>query len=159
MTISTNPQAQFADTPGARATEDFSQWQLALRVLTMPADTNQYGDIFGGWLLSQADVAGATIAIARSRGRVATAAVNDFHFLAPVRVGDLVELHARLLQEGTSSMTVEVDVRARREARPEDEQQVATGRFIYVAVGAEGRSRPLQSTIQSPIQSKATQLT
>jgi acyl-CoA thioesterase YciA len=154
MTISTDAQVQSADTPGSRTPDDFYQWQLALRVLTMPADTNQYGDIFGGWLLSQADVAGATIAIARSRGRVATAAVNDFHFLAPVRVGDLVELHARLLQEGTSSMTVEVDVRARREARPEDEQQVATGRFIYVAVGADGRSRP----IQSPNQSKATQL-
>jgi hypothetical protein len=76
---------------------DFRAWQLALRVLTMPADTNQYGDIFGGWLLSQADVAGATIAIARARGRVATVAVSEFHFLSPVRVGDLVELHARLL--------------------------------------------------------------
>jgi len=154
MTASTDPQDHSIDTPGLHPPDDFYQWQLALRVLTMPADTNQYGDIFGGWLLSQADVAGATIAIARSRGRVATAALNDFHFLAPVRVGDLVELHARLLQEGTSSMTVEVDVRARREARPEDEQQVATGRFVYVAVGADGRSRP----IQSPIPSKATQL-
>ena len=129
---------------GYGAGDDFRAWQLALRVLTMPADTNQYGDIFGGWLLSQADVAGATIAIARARGRVATAAVSEFHFLSPVRVGDLVELHARLLDEGTSSMTVEVDIRARREARPEDEQQVAKGRFVYVAVGTDGRSRSIQ---------------
>lgn len=145
MTTSTHPEADAIGPPNSHGHDDFFQWRLALRVLTMPADTNQYGDIFGGWLLSQADVAGATIAIARSRGRVATAAVNEFHFLAPVRVGDLVELHARLLHEGTSSMTVEVDVRARREARPEDEQQVATGRLVYVAVGADGRSRPLQT--------------
>jgi acyl-CoA thioesterase YciA len=111
----------------------------------MPADTNQYGDIFGGWLLSQADVAGATIAIARARGRVATVAVSEFHFLSPVRVGDLVELHARLLDEGTSSMTVEVDIRARREARPEDEHRVAKGRFVYVAVGGDGRSRSIKN--------------
>lgn len=112
----------------------------------MPADTNQYGDLFGGWLLSQADVAGATVAIARARGRVATVAVQEFQFLAPVRVGDLVELHARLLLEGKSSMTVEVDIRACREARPEDEQRVAAGRLIYVAVGPDGRSRPIGGT-------------
>jgi acyl-CoA thioesterase YciA len=128
-----------------RSDADLRDWQLALRVLSMPADTNQYGDIFGGWLLSQADVAGATVAIARARGRVATVAVQEFRFLAPVRVGDLVELYARLLHEGNSSMTVEVDIRARREARPEDAQQVATGRLVYVAVGANGRSRPLAS--------------
>ncbi len=145
MTNSSDTPPESTETPGSRAIGDFRNWELALRVLTMPADTNQYGDIFGGWLLSQADVAGATIAIARARGRVATAAVSEFHFLAPVRVGDLVELYARLLHEGTSSMTVEVDVRARREARPEDEQQVAKGRLVYVAVGADGRSRPIQS--------------
>ena len=127
------------------ADDDFRAWQLALRVLTMPADTNKYGDIFGGWLLSQADVAGATIAIARARGRVATVAVSEFHFLSPVRVGDLVELHARLVDEGTSSMTVEVDIRARREARPEDEHRVAKGRFVYVAVGGDGRSRSIKN--------------
>lgn len=143
MNTGSDPSLQDADVPDSRQCDDFEHWQLALRVLTMPADTNQYGDIFGGWLLSQADVAGATIAIARSRGRVATAAVQEFRFLAPVRVGDLVELHARLLREGKSSMTVEVDIRARREARPEDEQQVARGRLVYVAVGVDGRSRSI----------------
>lgn len=144
MSTGSNPSID-DDLPASPRVDDFEHWQLALRVLTMPADTNQYGDIFGGWLLSQADVAGATIAIARSRGRVATAAVQDFQFLAPLRVGDLVELHARLVQEGSSSMTIEVDIRARREARPEDEQRVASGQFVYVAVGPNGRSRPIQN--------------
>ncbi|MGB5830398.1 MAG: acyl-CoA thioesterase [Thiohalocapsa sp.] len=143
MNTSTDISRHCSDRPGSRSIDDFEHWQLALRVLTMPADTNPYGDIFGGWLLSQADVAGATIAIARSRGRVATAAVQEFQFLAPLRVGDLVELHARLLQEGSSSMTVEVDIRARREAKPEDEHQVAKGRFVYVAVGTDGRKRTI----------------
>ncbi|MGB5734999.1 MAG: acyl-CoA thioesterase, partial [Thiohalocapsa sp.] len=79
MTNSSDTPPESTETPGSRAIGDFRNWELALRVLTMPADTNQYGDIFGGWLLSQADVAGATIAIARARGRVATAAVSEFH--------------------------------------------------------------------------------
>lgn len=112
----------------------------------MPADTNPYGDIFGGWLLSQADVAGATVAIARAGGRVATVAVKEFQFLTPVRVGDLVDLYARLLQVGTRSLTVEVGAWARRESLPADGHQVAAGRFVYVAVGADGQSRPLTAS-------------
>jgi len=132
--------------PGVPPPTDLSEWQLALRVLAMPADTNPYGDIFGGWLLSQADVAGATVAIARAAGRVATVAVKEFQFLTPVRVGDLVDLYARLLQVGTRSMTVEVGAWARRESLPADGHQVATGRFVYVAVGADGQSRPLTAS-------------
>jgi len=135
MSDSTEP-----DQPSAA---DLTQWQLALRVLAMPADTNPWGDIFGGWLLSQADVAGATVAIARARGRVTTVAMQEFQFLAPVRVGDLVDLFARLARVGTSSMTVEVDAWARRESLPADLHQVAVGRLVYVAVDAEGRSRPV----------------
>jgi len=118
-------------------------WQLALRVLAMPVDTNPYGDIFGGWLLSQADLAGATVAIAHAHGRVATVAVEQFRFLAPVRVGDLVDLYARILRVGTSSMTVEVRVRARPESLPGEGHQVADGRLVYVALDRDGRSRPV----------------
>jgi acyl-CoA thioesterase YciA len=109
----------------------------------MPVDTNPYGDIFGGWLLSQADLAGATVAIAHAHGRVATVAVEQFRFLAPVRVGDLVDLYARILRVGTSSMTVEVRVRARPESLPGEGHQVADGRLVYVALDRDGRSRPV----------------
>jgi acyl-CoA thioesterase YciA len=135
----------FHDEPGQRPPEDLTRWQLALRVLAMPADTNPYGDIFGGWLLSQADVAGSTIAIARARGRVATVSVKEFQFLSPVRVGDLVDLYARLLATGNTSITVEVSAWARRESLPEDGHAVATGRFVYVAVDGTGRGRPIDN--------------
>jgi acyl-CoA thioesterase YciA len=111
----------------------------------MPVDTNPYGDIFGGWLLSQADLAGATVAIAHAHGRVATVAVEQFRFLAPVRVGDLVDLYARILRVGRSSMTVDVRVRARPESLPGDGHQVADGRLVYVALDSDGRSRPLDN--------------
>ncbi|KAA6186331.1 acyl-CoA thioesterase [Thiohalocapsa marina] len=124
---------------------DPGRWQLGLRVLAMPADTNPYGDIFGGWILSQADLAGATVAVAQARGRVATVAVQDFRFLSPVRVGDLVELFARAVQVGNSSITVEVSAWARREALPENGHQVAEGRLVYVAVDADGRSRSISN--------------
>jgi acyl-CoA thioesterase YciA len=127
--------------------DDPTRWQLGLRVLAMPADTNPYGDIFGGWMLSQADSAGATVAVALAHGRVATVAVQEFRFLAPVRVGDLVELFARVVGVGNSSITVEVSAWARREALPRQGQQVATGRLVYVAVDAQGRSRPIDNNI------------
>jgi acyl-CoA thioesterase YciA len=125
--------------------EDPTRWQLGLRVLAMPADTNPYGDIFGGWMLSQADIAGATVAVALAQGRVATVAVQEFRFLAPVRVGDLVELFARVVRVGSSSMTVEVSAWARREALPRQGHEVAAGRMVYVAVDAKGRSRPIDN--------------
>ena len=134
------------DEPGQRPPEDLTRWQLALRVLAMPADTNPYGDIFGGWLLSQADVAGSTVAIARAGGRVATVSVKEFQFLSPVRVGDLVDLYARLVATGNTSMTVEVSAWARRESLPADGHAVAAGRFVYVAVDENGRSRSVDNS-------------
>ena len=79
----------------------------------------------------------------RARGRVTTVAMQEFQFLSPVRVGDLVDLFARLVRVGTSSMTVEVSAWARRESLPEEGHQVANGRLVYVAVDADGRSRPV----------------
>lgn len=87
---------------------------LAGRVVAMPADTNGAGDIFGGWLLARADLAGSTVAVQRARGRVATVAVRDFRFLRPVRVGDLVTCWAVLDRIGTTSLTVRVEVEAER---------------------------------------------
>jgi acyl-CoA thioesterase YciA len=129
--------------PTASAPADLAQWQLALRVFAGPADTNLYGDIFGGWLLAQADIAAATVAVARAKGRVATVAIQSFQFRAPVRVGDLVDLHARLQGEGNSSMTVDISAWARRSSEPDEVTEVAQGRFIFVAVDQDGRSRRL----------------
>ncbi|EGV32460.1 thioesterase superfamily protein [Thiorhodococcus drewsii AZ1] len=118
-------------------------WQLTARLFAMPKDTNAYGDIFGGWLLSQADLAGGVIAVQVARGRVATIAVKEFQFMAPVLVGDLVEGFARLVKIGTSSMTIEIQIWAQREPDPHSRQQVATANFTYVAVDETGRSRPI----------------
>jgi acyl-CoA thioesterase YciA len=117
------------------------QWQLSIRVVAMPADTNAYGDIFGGWIMSQADVAGSTIAIEAAQGRVATVAVKEFRFLTPVLVGDLVELHSRMVQLGNTSISVEVDVWAQGEPDPKSRRRAAHAIFVYVAVDADGRPR------------------
>lgn len=126
---------------------DPSQWRLAIRVVAMPADTNAYGDIFGGWLLAQADIAGSTVAIQAAAGRVATVAVNEFRFVAPVLVGDLVDLYARLQRIGTTSITVEVRAWARQEPDPATRRQVAQATISYVAIGTDGRPRPVHQNL------------
>ena len=120
------------------------RWRLAMRVVAMPADTNVYGDIFGGWLLSQADLAGAAVAIQAARGRVATVAVNEFRFLAPVLVGDLVDIYARLHRTGTTSLTVEVRAWSRQEPDPDSRREVAESLISYVAIGPDGRPRSVK---------------
>ena len=89
--------------------------QPALRVVPMPADANQNGDIFGGWVMSQVDIAGSIPASRRARGRVATVAVNSFVFREPVLIGDLVSFYADITREGRTSITVAVEVYAPRE--------------------------------------------
>src|SRR4249919_2090339 len=85
-----------------------------LRVVPMPADANQHGDIFGGWVMSQVDIAGAVPAARRARGRVATVAVNSFVFKQPVLVGDVVSFYAEVIRTGRTSITVDVQVFAQR---------------------------------------------
>src|SRR5437764_6764684 len=80
----------------------------ALRVVPMPADANQHGDIFGGWVMSQVDIAGGVVAARRARGRVATVAVNSFVFREPVLIGDVVSFYAEILRVGRTSITVDV---------------------------------------------------
>ena len=88
--------------------------QPALRVVPMPSDANQNGDIFGGWVMSQVDIAGSIPAARRARGRVATVAVNSFVFREPVLIGDLVSFYADITREGRTSITVAVEVYAQR---------------------------------------------
>ena len=116
--------------------------ELTLRTLAMPADANAAGDIFGGWVLSQMDIAGGIAAYERARGRVVTVAVEAMTFIAPVKVGDVLCVYTTIERVGTSSITVAVEAWARRE-RIADRVQVTAGRFVYVALGENGQKRPV----------------
>jgi acyl-CoA thioesterase YciA len=117
--------------------------QPALRVMPMPADANQNGDIFGGWIMAQVDIAGGTVAGKIARGRVATVAVKEFVFKQPVQVGDLLSFYVDLERIGTTSITVTVEVFAER--RPTDPHvvKVTEATLTYVAIDAAGRPRPV----------------
>lgn len=111
------------------------------RVLAMPSDTNASGDIFGGWIMAQVDIAGAVAAYRRAAGRVATVAVNSFHFHRPVFVGDLVSCYAEVVKVGTTSLTVHVDVYAERDRSNHECVKVTEADLVYVAVDAERKPR------------------
>ena len=117
--------------------------QLTVRVLAMPADTNPSGDIFGGWLMSQVDIAGSILAVQVAQGRVVTVAVHDFQFLRPLLVGDLVSCYAEVERKGRSSVRIHVEVFAERERDPRTVERVADAALTYVAVDENGRSREL----------------
>ena len=122
--------------------DDEGRGEPAVRTIAMPADTNPSGDIFGGWLLAQMDLAAGTMAYQRAKGRVATIALDGMAFHRPVYVGDLVSCYARVTQVGRSSITVHVETYARR-GRTNEEVRVTEGRFTMVAIDAEGRPRPV----------------
>ena len=117
--------------------------QPVLRVVPMPADVNQHGDIFGGWIMSQVDIAGGVLAARKARGRVATVAVNSFTFKEPVLVGDVVSFFGEVLRIGRTSLTVSIEVYAQR--NPDDlvPVKVTEASLTYVAVGADRRPRPI----------------
>lgn len=121
--------------------------QLTVRVLAMPADTNPSGDIFGGWLMSQVDIAGSILAIQVAQGRVVTVAVHDFQFIKPVLVGDLVSCYAEVARKGRSSIRIKVEVFSERERDPRTVDQVAEASITYVAVDEKATPRPLPGTI------------
>ena len=119
------------------------QGAAELRTVAMPADTNPYGDIFGGWLLSQMDVAGAAHAMARTGGRVATVGIEAMSFHRPVYVGDRVSCHCRTERIGRTSITVHVEtwVRRARTGLSPEEIKVTEGMFTYVALDDAGAKR------------------
>jgi acyl-CoA thioesterase YciA len=108
-----------------------------LRVVPMPADANQHGDIFGGWVMSQVDIAGGVVAARRARGRVATVAVNSFVFREPVLIGDLVTFYAAITRVGRTSITVDVEVYAQRNPTDLVTVKVTEASLTYVATDAE----------------------
>ncbi|MEM7021594.1 MAG: acyl-CoA thioesterase [Pseudomonadota bacterium] len=116
--------------------------QPAVRTLAMPADTNPSGDIFGGWVIAQMDIAAGVVAAQRAHGRVATVALDGIHLHLPIYVGDLVSCHADVVRIGRSSMTIKVETFATRSTTGE-EVKVTEGHFTMVAIDAEGRPRPV----------------
>jgi acyl-CoA thioesterase YciA len=119
------------------------QGEPVLRVVPMPADVNQHGDIFGGWIMSQVDIAGGVLAARMARGRVATVAVNSFTFKEPVLVGDVVSFYGQVTRVGRTSVTVAMEVYAQR--NPDDlvTVKVTEASLTYVAVGSDRRPRPV----------------
>lgn len=114
-----------------------------LRVVPMPGDVNQNGDVFGGWVMSQVDVAGAVVARRRAKGRVATVSVNSFQFKQPVSVGDVLSLYAEIVKVGTTSLTIRVEVFAERRPEALFVVKVTEAELTYVAIDASGQKRAL----------------
>jgi len=117
-----------------------------LRLVPMVKDTNAAGDVFGGWVMSQVDIAGSIAAVRRAKGRVVTVAVNAFHFVAPVSVNDLVSFYAHVVKVGTTSITVDVEVYAERGLRspkPGEVVKVTEAVLTYVAVDEKRQKRPV----------------
>jgi len=115
--------------------------KLAIRVIAMPADTNPSGDIFGGWLMSQVDLAAGVVAGQRARGRAVTVAVKSFEFKQPVFVGDLVTFYGLVTHVGNTSITVEVEAFAQRSTTEDDGIKVTAAELTFVAVDDRGRPR------------------
>ena len=115
----------------------------ALRVVPMPADSNQNGDIFGGWIMAQVDVAGGTVAGRVARGRVATVSVNSFVFKQPVQIGDVLSFYSEVQRIGNTSVTVNVEVYAERGREDTKVVKVTEATLTFVAIDLEGKPRPI----------------
>ncbi len=117
--------------------------ELVLKVIPLPSDTNGNGDIFGGWVMSQVDLAGSVLCARIAQGRIATVAVNEFIFKQPVRVGDLLSFYSTVLRVGRTSITVQVEVFAERIRAQGQYVKVTEARLTYVAIDDEGQPRVL----------------
>ena len=120
--------------------------ELAIQTLAMPMNTNAHGDIFGGWLVSQMDLAAGILAKQRSKGRAATVAIDTMSFLQPVHVGEVVSCYVDLMHAGKTSMTIKVEVWKEVFATGE-KSQVTEGTFTFVAIDDDGRPRALEKHI------------
>lgn len=133
MTVETMP---------AEAVQPQDRGAPVIRTIAMPADTNPAGDIFGGWLMAQMDLAAGNVAARRARGRCATISVEAMTFHHPVFVGDEVSIYAEILKVGRSSIRIHVEV-WRRERESEVTRKVTEGIFTFVAIGPDRRPRPV----------------
>jgi acyl-CoA thioesterase YciA len=117
--------------------------QLVMRVMPMPADANPNGDVFGGWIMAQVDLAGAVLPARLARGRIATVAVNQFVFKQAVSIGDLLSFYAKVERIGNTSITVNVEVYAERNPANLHVVKVTEANLTYVAIDADGKPRPV----------------
>ena len=123
--------------------------QPAIRVAAMPADTNSAGTIFGGWIMSQVDIAGSIAALGRARGRVVTVAVNSFEFHYPVFVGDLISCYSEVTKVGRTSITVKVEVYAQRNPGNMETVKVTEAELTYVALDENRKPRAVPPKLDS----------
>ena len=132
------------------------QENLLLRTLAMPADTNPNGDIFGGWIMSQMDIAGGILAVSATHGRVVTVAVDSMEFIEPVAVGDTVCVYGVVTAVGTTSITIELEVWVSKawsvEREEEERRKVTTASFIYVAIDENGEKLAIDKSRLPPAQ-------
>lgn len=138
--ISPEHRASF---PTAHTTSLPRDKELVLKVIPMPADSNPNGDIFGGWVMAQVDLAGSVIPARIAKGRIATVAVNEFLFKQPVKIGDLLSFYADIVRVGNTSVTVHVEVYAQRLRQADQIVKVTDANLTYVAIDMEGKPRPL----------------
>ncbi len=117
--------------------------ELVLRVMPMPADANANGDVFGGWIMAQVDLAGAVLPVRIAKGRIATVAVNQFIFKQPVSIGDLLSFYARVTRIGNTSVSVHVEVYAERNPADLQVVKVTEADLTYVAIDGKGQPRPV----------------
>jgi len=121
-----------------------SRGEPAVRTVPMPSDSNNNGDIFGGWVLSQMDIAGGTIAGRYAKGRVVTIAVDAMTFHRPIQVGDLVSIYGKISKVGRTSITVDLETVVERRLEP-GEIKVTEGKYIFVAIDDHGKPRPIST--------------
>ncbi|MEJ8854709.1 acyl-CoA thioesterase [Variovorax robiniae] len=138
--MSHTPSANAATTLKSLPTD----MDLVLKVIPMPADCNANGDIFGGWVMAQCDLAGSVIPARYTKGRMATVAVNEFVFKQPVRLGDILSFYSKLVKVGRTSVTVTVEVFAERFKTQGEYIKVTQATFTYVAIDGNGRPRPIE---------------
>lgn len=120
--------------------------ELVMRVMPLPADSNANGDVFGGWIMAQVDLAGAVLPLRIAKGRIATVAVNEFIFKQPVSIGDLLSFYAEVLRVGRTSVTVQVEVYAERNPIDPCVVKVTEAKVTYVAIDGKGQPRAIANT-------------
>ena len=129
--------------------QEFPRGELTTRTMTMPADTNPAGDIFGGWVLSQMDIAGAICAGQRAQSRVVTVALKSMSFIRPVQVGDVLCVYTEITSVGRTSLTVHVEAWVRRD-RIGAREIVTSGEFKFVALDDQGKPTPVPPESEIP---------
>ncbi len=144
LPIMSDTQSPLAPAPSAAPAPDARVWprELVLRVMPMPADANHNGDVFGGWIMAQVDIAGSILPARISRGRITTVAVKEFLFKQPVSIGDLLSFYAQVVRVGRTSITLQVEVIAERNPASPHVVKVTEAQLTYVAIDKDGKPRP-----------------